>query len=160
MALRGAPDWRILACVTPTTYNEVLVSNVRAARGRAGIEQETAAARMRALGFEGWVRQTVSKVERGERKVMAEEVPALAYVLQTTISRLMAPLDEDKTVEFRESGPSIPVESLRMSAVGQIVHGAFRWEEDKPVFLEFPPVVRSVASRMAAGEWPPAKAED
>jgi len=110
---------------------------------------------MRALGFQEWVRQTVSKVERGERRVTAEEACGLAYALETTIGRLMAPLQEDKVVEFRADGPAIPVDSVQLSVIGQVVHGGFRWEGDEPVFLASPPVVSSIAELKAAGEWPP-----
>ena len=51
---------------------------------------------MRALGYTYWTRQTMSKVERGDRRVLAEEIPGLAYALMTSISALMAPRDEDE----------------------------------------------------------------
>ena len=36
---------------------------------------------MRALGFTNWHRQTMGKVERGDRRLLAVEVMALARVL-------------------------------------------------------------------------------
>jgi hypothetical protein len=42
------------------TYAGVLSRNVRAARGRVGLDQEQLARRMRALGYTAWVRQTVT----------------------------------------------------------------------------------------------------
>jgi transcriptional regulator with XRE-family HTH domain len=140
--------------VAPTTYSEVLAGNIRSARTRIKIEQESVAARMRALGFSAWARQTVSRVERGTRRVTAEEVFGLAYALETSIGRLMAPTDEDKVVEF-PSGDPIAVEAVRMSASGNVVHGLVVWTGDEPQFVDYHPAVLDVISRKSAGEWPP-----
>jgi hypothetical protein len=45
---------------------------------------------MRSLGFE-WHQQTVGAVERGERRVTAEEILGLSVALETTIDVLMMP---------------------------------------------------------------------
>ncbi len=145
--------------MAPTTYKDVLARNIRAARNRIGIGQESAAVRMRALGYDAWIRQTVGSTERGTRRPTAEEVFALAYVLQTTISGLMAPRAEDKVVGF-PSGDSIPVESVQMSADGRIDDSVW-WDDDKPVFPrsarapEHYKAGLDIASRMRAGTWPP-----
>ena len=143
--------------MAPTIYSEILAKNIKALRSRAGIEQETAAVRMRNLGFTEWVRQTVSKVERGERRVTAEEAYGLAFVLDTTLSQLLAPREEDAVVEFRADGPPIPVETMQLSAMGQWVHGAFRWDDDNPVFLKSPPIVVNIAAQRLAGGGPPVR---
>lgn len=150
--------------MAPTTYADVLARNIRSARTRIDIGQDSLAARMRALGFGAWIRQTVSSTERGRRRPTAEEILGLAYALETTIARLMMPTEEDKQVEF-PSGAAISVESVRLSVAGKIIHGILTWEGDKPVpagdgtpVPELPPVVRDVANRMAEGRWPPAKA--
>ncbi len=119
--------------MAPTTYADVLARNIRAARNRADIGQDSLAARMRALGFDAWIRQTVGSTERGRRRPTAEEIFGLSYALETSISRLLAPTEEDKVVEF-PSGDPISVDSVRLSAIGKIVHGAVTWDEDKPVF--------------------------
>jgi transcriptional regulator with XRE-family HTH domain len=139
-----------------TSYDEVLTRNIRAARSRLDLEQKNIVARMRALGHDTWHRQTMGKVERGERRVTGEEMIALALALETTIAALMAPRDEDGAVELR-SGARLPVEVVRLSAVGKIVDGAVRWDGDEPVFSaqEHPPVVVDVMNRMAEGTWPP-----
>lgn len=145
--------------MAPTPYADVIARNIRAARSRADIGQESLAARMRALGYEAWIRQTVGSTERGRRRPTAEEILGLAYALQTTIGALMAPRDEDKTVDF-PSGEPIPVRSVQLSAQGQILDAVW-WDDDKPVFprgKDASPhfdAVLDVASRMRAGAWPP-----
>jgi len=146
--------------MAPTTYADVLARNIRSARTRIDIGQDSLAARMRALGFDAWIRQTVSSTERGRRRPTAEEMLGLAYSLETTIARLMMPTEEDRQVEF-PSGAAISVESVRLSVAGKIIHGILTWEGDTPVpasdVAEMPPVVRDAVNRMAEGRWPPAQ---
>ena len=89
--------------MAPDTYREILARNIRAARSRIDIGQEDVAARMRALGHDAWIRQTVGATERGRRRPTAEEVLGLAYPLKTTVDRLMTPLWED---EWSSSRPA------------------------------------------------------
>lgn len=103
--------------MAPTTYADVLARNVRAARSRADLGQEALAERMRALGYEAWIRQTVGSTERGRRRPTGEEILGLAICLETTAQRLMTPLSEDRWVEL-PSG-----ESLRVGAVVSFVTG-------------------------------------
>jgi len=129
--------------MAPTTYVDVLVRNIRAARSRLGLDQADVVARMRALGYETWYRQTMGKVERAERRVSAEEILGLAAALETTVARLMTPLWEDKWIEL-PSG-----ESLRVGAVVTLVTGELaaddsipqdiHWYENKPVRTIIPP---------------------
>lgn len=62
-------------------WDTTIAANIRAERARIGIDQETLVKRMRALGYDTWHRQTVGKVERGERRVLADELPGLARCL-------------------------------------------------------------------------------
>ena len=89
------------------TCGEMLAANFRAARARAGLSQEITAARMRGLGFGEWRYQTVGTVENGRRRLTAEEVIALAGVLETTLYGLMSPSGNDD-VRFR-SGDRVSV---------------------------------------------------
>ena len=77
------------------SYADVLAKNIRAARARRGIEQEPLAARMRALGFSAWRRQTVAGVEKNTRRLTAEEVLGLALALETSFIRLLEPDPDD-----------------------------------------------------------------
>jgi 8-oxo-dGTP diphosphatase len=142
--------------MAPDTYDEILARNIRAARSRVDIGQESLAARMRALGFSAWIRQTVGSTERGRRRPTAAEIAGLAFALRTTISRLMAPAEEDREVQLQQDGPAVSVNSVRLSAVGKIPVGEVEWNGDKPVIAgaDYPEVVRDAMSRMAAGEWP------
>ncbi|HUN71830.1 MAG TPA: hypothetical protein VMU52_05920 [Steroidobacteraceae bacterium] len=119
---------------SPANYGEILARNIRAARARIGIGQENVAVRMRALGYDAWVRQTVSKSERGDRRMMAEEVFALAYVLQTTIAALMAPGADDQAVVL-PSGATIDAGDVYRSAVGTNMMTIW-WDGDKPMWSD------------------------
>lgn len=117
-------------------YDEVIAGNVRARRSRLGIGQERLAARMRALGYSAFLRQTVSKVEKGERRLTAAEVNGLAWALETSIAGLMTPTADDKTVEF-PSGGSVSAESAARSVHGDN-DGSVKWDGDVPVYTDVP----------------------
>ncbi len=86
----------------PITYPALLTINLRVARAVADLSQADVGERMRALGFGSWLRQTMSTVEKGKRRVTAEEVAALALCLETTVPRLMIPRADtaDQPVKF------------------------------------------------------------
>lgn len=67
-----------------------LAANIRAARARKRLQQSDVVTGMRDLGFTEWHRQTVSRVEHGDRRILAEEVCALATVLETSVASLMS----------------------------------------------------------------------
>lgn len=58
-----------------------VAANIRAERARIGIGQEVLAQRMRKLGFDAWIRQTVGSVEQGKRRVTVDELLGLAECL-------------------------------------------------------------------------------
>lgn len=120
--------------MAPTIYADVLRRNIRALRVRAGLHQGLVVERMRALGYTSWHRQTMGNVERGERRVMAEEIFGLAVALQTTIAALMSPVPDDKVVEF-PSSPPVSVWSVQQLLHGMNV-GLVAWKENgaEPVF--------------------------
>lgn len=91
--------------MAPDTYREILARNIRAARSRIGIGQEDVAVRMRALGYQAWIRQTVGATERGRRRPTAEEILGLAACLGTTVQYLMSPLLQDGPVELPSGMP-------------------------------------------------------
>ncbi len=72
----------------------------------------------------------------------------------------MAPRDEDKTVELQPDGVPVSVESMQLSARGQITDVIW-WNEDEPVFphgKDASPhydAALDVMTRMRAGKWPP-----
>jgi transcriptional regulator with XRE-family HTH domain len=89
-----------------TAYGEVLAANIRAARARKGLNQADASERMRALGFTAWHRQTASAVEKGDRRLLAEEILGLASVLGVPMAALMRPAPEDLPVTFPSGKPA------------------------------------------------------
>jgi 8-oxo-dGTP pyrophosphatase MutT (NUDIX family) len=112
-------------------YDDVLARNIRAYRGRMDIGQERLAARMRALGFSAWLRQTVSKAEKNERRLTATEVVALAYCLETSIFALLAPTAQDKMVAF-PSGAAVAA-ALMAGSVRGVPDESVAWKNDLPV---------------------------
>jgi hypothetical protein len=110
------------------------------------------AARMRELGYK-WVRQTVGDVVNGRRRLLAEEVFGLAYCLETSISALLSPTDDDKRMQF-PSGSSIEASSVARSLRG-VNDGSVEWDGDvlarigDPVY---PPGVRPEFDAWPAGE--------
>lgn len=75
---------------TAPSYRAVLAGNIAAERARRRLNQTALAAEMTDLGF-GWIRQTVTEVEKGTRRVTAEEVLGLAVVLEVPVDVLMFP---------------------------------------------------------------------
>ncbi len=127
--------YALSACIlgfVAVTYADVLAKNVRAARARRGLEQEPLAARMRALGFSAWRRQTVASVEKGARRLMAEEVFGLALALETRFTALLEPAREDGPIGL-SSGAEVP-----FLAVHELIWGGsdytVRWDGEVPSF--------------------------
>jgi transcriptional regulator with XRE-family HTH domain len=132
----------------PVSYGEILAANFRAARARAGLDQEPVAARMRALGYSEWRYQTVGQVERGKRRLTGEEIMALSWVLGTTVFALMRPTEDDDVVRFPAGG----VISARSIALSAISHNdrAVTWDGDKP---EFSPDSGEVTAQVVVTPW-------
>ena len=114
-------------------YGEILARNIRAARSRIGIGQENVAVRMRALGYAAWIRQTVGSTERGRRRPTAEEIFALACVLETSIAMLLEPHASDGMVKLA-GGAELAAKSVSDSVRG-IYEGSVTWKDDAPVFV-------------------------
>jgi hypothetical protein len=149
--------------MAPIGYADVMARNIVAARSRARLGQADVAARMQNLGFGNWYAQTVGKTEKGERRLLAHELAGLAFALETSVARLMAPLDEDRSVQLQDNGPIVPALVLRLSAVGQIPAGAVTWNGNELAVAEidaYPPAAVEVMSRMASGTWPPTGREN
>jgi transcriptional regulator with XRE-family HTH domain len=114
-------------------YGDLLARNLRAARAAANLSQTDVGERMGNLGFTAWMRSTVSLAEQGKRRVTAEEVFALSYVLETTILRLViGPTDGDERITF-PAGTAVDAMSVIGSARGSR-DGAVRWDGNSPVF--------------------------
>ena len=112
------------------SYDEVLAASLRAARARAGLDQAVIVERMRALGYTTWHRQTMGKIERGDRRLLAAEVMALAWALGVTIFELMKPAESACPVEF-PSGERIAAHSVAAS-LGAYNDGAVTWDGTVP----------------------------
>lgn len=108
---------------------EILAGNVRRARRGRDLSQEAVAERM-ALHGHGWVRATVSAVERGERRVTVAELLSLALVVGVVVPDLLDPM------LFAEPGQAaaldLGVEILRPEVASAWLHGQLRlrlWRE-------------------------------
>lgn len=112
-----------------TTYADVLTANIRGARGRMQITQSALADRMRALGFQ-WEQQTVGMVEKGKRRVTAEEILGLALALETTIGRLMGAREEDGPIAL-PGGMLLAADSVECLAGCGVNDHAVAWDGDR-----------------------------
>ena len=115
------------------SYADLLARNLRAARAAARISQAEIAERMNSLGFREWRRQTVARVEKAERKMSAEELFWLSYVLSASVMRLMSPTEDDHWVAA-PNGRTIHAQhaAQRMRSTGD---GAIRWDRNMAVFM-------------------------
>lgn len=95
---------------------------------------------MRSLGYEAWLHQTVGNVEKGKRRVTADEIFGLSYALETSVAALMMPTEDDKGVEL-PSGHSVSVTPVRRSVLGY-PDESVRWVEDSPEFSGDPGRIR------------------
>lgn len=121
-----------------TSYADLLMRNVKAARARRGLDQEMLAARMRALGFEVWVRQTVARVENGKRRLTAEEVFGLAIALEISVMRLMEAVRDDGRIGL-PSGAELPFGTVHELLWGGTDYGV-KWDGSVPrIPTEGPP---------------------
>ena len=116
-----------------TSYAEVIVRNLRALRARRKLDQSNVVERMRALGFTNWHRQTLSRVEQGQRKLLAEELIGLAYALDTSMEALLAPATDERGYIRLGSG-AVHMEHAAARVRG-VADGAIRWKDDQPVFM-------------------------
>ena len=135
-------------------YGSLLARNLRAARAAANLSQSDVGERMRNLGFTAWMRSTVSLAEQGKRRVTAEEVFALSYVLETTILRLViGTFDGDEWITF-PAGSGVDVISVAGSARGSR-DGAVRWDGNSPVFRAAAVDILAAGDQRAVDFMPP-----
>jgi transcriptional regulator with XRE-family HTH domain len=73
------------------SYREIVGRNVKRARTDAGLSQDALAEGVGAFLKDPWVKQTVYRIETGKRAVDADELLALSYLLNVTISTLLFP---------------------------------------------------------------------
>ena len=124
--------------------------NVRVQRTIAGINQASCARRMRALGFD-WFPQTVGTVERGTRRVTAEEMLGLSLAFVAPMAALLIP---DSNIDFvaLPDGKVVPSEHfsrsiMRVRNLGEVV----RWTDDDEPEWFMEPRTETQADRVEAG---------
>jgi transcriptional regulator with XRE-family HTH domain len=83
------------------TIRTDLADNLRAARARSRLTQGDVADAMTSRGFDTWHRATLSLIERYQRSVTAEELVALAEILDTTPNQLLP--SNSQTAERRDT---------------------------------------------------------
>jgi hypothetical protein len=93
------------------------------------LDQAVVSERMRALGYPSWHRQTLGKVERGERRLAASELLGLALALEVPIPVLLAG-PPDNGIELGDY--QISGQDVTALASGRN-NGAVRWDGNKPV---------------------------
>ena len=125
-----------------TPYGEILARRIRGARAEKGLGQELIAARMRALGFDGWTRQTVGSTEKPTRRVTAAEIIGLALALETSVPTLLTAVPDDEAVAF-PPGP-LAVNSMKKLVTGFNDH-AITWNGEVPVLSASAEAVPAIA---------------
>jgi len=100
-------DERVAA--QPVEITALARQNIRAQRARLRLTQASVARRMNQLGYH-WYPQTCGLVERNQRPLLADEVAALALVLDTNVRALMLPTGDVRLVTFGEV--QIPAQRL------------------------------------------------
>jgi transcriptional regulator with XRE-family HTH domain len=73
------------------TFSDLIVRNIRTLRTRNDLDQGDVVEEMRKLGFANWHRQTLSKIERGDRRVTLEELLGLIVVFKASWGSLLFP---------------------------------------------------------------------
>ena len=92
-----------------TNTSQLLAQRLKALRERAGLSQEELARRTRLS------RPAISQIENGERKVAADELPALGDALGVTLNVLMGVESEPEVVLARDAAPARPEPGLRIN---------------------------------------------
>jgi transcriptional regulator with XRE-family HTH domain len=69
------------------TLNAALLKAIRAERARAGLTQSELAERL------GWHRNTIAKIEAGDRQLAAHELVDVCQVLQVPLTTLLVQAD-------------------------------------------------------------------
>jgi transcriptional regulator with XRE-family HTH domain len=114
------------------SFSDVIVRNVRAARARRHLDQADVVARMHVLGYKNWHRQTLSKTERGERRLLAEELLALSLALETEMANLLLPSPGELRLVTLPAG-QIVILPLQHEMAGGTA-GSVLWDGNKPKF--------------------------
>jgi 8-oxo-dGTP diphosphatase len=141
-------------------YRLILGRNVSGARGRLQASQTAIAERMRSLGFDDWRQQTVAKVEKGNRRLSAEELLGLAEALETTLPALIASVGGELFVEWpSESGRFVPgAEIIHLAGGGKGGTRMIAWYKNKLVQSVVSPRERSITLEEALEQEPVAAA--
>jgi transcriptional regulator with XRE-family HTH domain len=72
-------------------YRAAIAASVRATRAARGMTRREVTERMREMGWDAWHRQTLGNIERGQRRLTADEAFGLAWVMQVPIAALLTP---------------------------------------------------------------------
>jgi len=83
----------------PVTPNEITARNIATYRRWRGISQEELADRLIRLGHTS-SRRSVSRLEAGEKQIDIDQVYAVALALETTVDKLITPIDRQREADF------------------------------------------------------------
>lgn len=98
----GMADWEPVG-----SFSDVIVQNIRTLRARKGLDQSDVVDEMRKLGFSNWHRQTMSKIELGQRRVALEELLGLIVVFKTSWGSLLFPAAGEMRLVTLPSGEPV-----------------------------------------------------
>lgn len=118
--------------MAPPTFADVIVRNLRAQRARMKLGQADVVERMRALGFTNWHRQTLSRIEQGQRKLLAEEILGLSLALEIEMANLLLPVPGEVRLVALPAGQLV-ILPLQHELPGGVA-GSVLWDGNKPKF--------------------------
>jgi transcriptional regulator with XRE-family HTH domain len=118
--------------MSPTSYRDVLRTNLALERNRRGMTQDALASELRQHGL-SWTQATVAAIEAGQRAVSAEEEKVLISVLGVPLKDLLR--TNAKQVEM--AGVRVSPKALRDLAHGQPVQLLPVAPADTPVRPDF-----------------------
>jgi hypothetical protein len=114
-------------------YDDVIARNIAAAIARRGLSQEDVAERMRNLGYSAWIRQTVSSITRGKRRLVTSELLGLSIALEVWIMSLLLPSVDDPPLVTLPAGQ--PVHMPRQTFAPPVPEGGqVLWDGNTPKF--------------------------
>lgn len=143
-------------------YGDAIKASVRRLRKAKDLRQAQLAKRMQSLGYP-WHPQTVTNVETGDRRVVAEELLGLALSLEVGISDLMTPdaRSARQQVVSLPFGGALPASSVASMTGRGFLESWIVWRDDEPVWptLELVRAVARLEQEAEAAFWATQSAE-
>lgn len=124
----------------------IVADNLKRLREEANWAQSEVADAMTRLGFESWVRLTVTDVERANRRLSLEELLGLAVLFGVPMLQLLIPADNTRLEWHTGDLASSAVLELLIGQGGVLGSGGVTWQG----------AARAAGAPRGKGDWRPA----